>query len=324
MRRYLLAFVTIASLCALCARVDASALGDVESCVVYIGEAEGSVGDTAIRTFCRYLGASLGVLMTPENIAGTRATHRALLRTSRDWDGDIAIGEIIAPNIITDRRNPTTRAGALAWGREIRALCRVVVDPAVVAVRADIASQARSDTLAAPMRRARAIGACGEGSVSDIAARKLISALSSDAVIVRCETPEAAMASLSRGEIDVFASCASDIASAQRSRSIKVVAALDGERSVLFPEAPSARELSADITAGVWRGLCVSSSAPDELVAVIREHAARAAKDPRLAKELRDHGYQLGYLDMEEFEAALDREHESFAPVASSMGWDRR
>lgn len=295
----------------------------------YIGGSVGGGGDLNCRSLIRYLEPAMGITIVPENITGSRTIYNGIKKCVEAPADGYTFGFMLYPHVVTEQFDPNTKDNTLFLD-DYYALCNLVSDSAVIAVRADDERFADVNDLSGLVDYMTSTGetllisACSVGGDDDIAAHKLMLAapeIADQLVIVNGEAVSDGLTSLLGGTLDIFTGNVGDVGTLVADGEIKVLSVFAEDRSVFLPDVPTAKECGYDLIASTSRGVCISKDTDPAVIAKLESILDEVVQDPAFIDEYTSQGFELNYMKHDEYEAWLTSEYENFDEIAAVYGW---
>lgn len=101
--------------------------------------------------------------------------------------------------------------------------------------------------------------------------------------------------------------------------SIRVLAILAEERSQLFPNTPTAKELGYDVAWESWRGFAVPKGTPEEVRAILEDAFKKAYDNPEFQQKAKEAGLDLYYRGAADFKTMLDEQYPNVEAVLKQL-----
>lgn len=295
----------------------------------YIGGSVGAGGDLNMRTLIRYLEPEMGITLVPQNVTGSRTIYNAVKNMLKEPADGYTFAYLLYPSCISEQYNPDTKEGAYTFD-DYYTLCNLVTDSALIAVRADderFADVNDLSELVAYMKESGdslLISACSISGDDDITVHKImlgIPEIADQLVIINGEGVSDGITSLLGGTLDIFTGNVGDVGTLLEDGEIKVISVFADERSVFLPDVPTAKECGYDIINSSSRGVVVHKDTPREILDKIQGYVETVVEDPEFIEDMKGQGYELNYLNPEEYRAWLQEEYDIFAEIAKDYGW---
>jgi tripartite-type tricarboxylate transporter receptor subunit TctC len=253
--------------------------------------------DVIARVLGEKLGASLGKPFVVENRPGAGAMigadqvakavpdgHTVLLGTS----AELTISPGLYKDVPYDPDADFTPVALLGVSPVI-----LVAHPSFKANSlADLIREAKQDP------GAIAIGSGGQGAAPHLAAELLKRLTGIDVIIVPYRGGGPALADVVAGQVGATFSTIASVMPHLQSHSIKALAVITAERSILLPDVPSAAEQGVvDYEVVTWFGLFTPAKTSTEIVGVLRTAVDRALHDPDMTQRLIGLGIEPGSVE---------------------------
>lgn len=193
-------------------------------------------------------------------------------------------------------------------------LMRIMVIPAAVTVRADSRWKNIEEFISYVKSNPGTVtvGNSGPGSIWHIAALSLEKALGTKLVHVPFDGAAPAVAALMGGHITAVTVSPTEVKSGVESGQLRILAVMSDERSPLFPEVPTLRELGYDVSVAAWGGLALPKGVDPQIYNVLADAFKKAYDSETFQKFLADRGMTPAYLDGEKFKAFAISQYNMF------------
>jgi tripartite-type tricarboxylate transporter receptor subunit TctC len=274
---------------------------------LYIPAAAGGGFDIAARALQPALEEELGEGVVPTNLEGAGGAIAATQMLDDPADGTAMM--------ITSRSISSVPYTGTPEVDPVVNLAPVGVthqDVSALTVRAD----APYDTVAEFLDHARAnpgqvrIGTAGTGSVWHAAGLLLARTAGVEFTFIPYDGGASAGNALVAGEIDAVTIGAPETRPFVEGGDARMLAVMGEERSGLYPEVPTLRELGIDMTYSVWRGYVVDAETSDPVRLALAERLRAAAQDPAYNDAMTSAGFETTWIGPEEFGALIAEEDE--------------
>ncbi|MEA4891888.1 MAG: tripartite tricarboxylate transporter substrate binding protein [Peptococcaceae bacterium] len=103
--------------------------------------------------------------------------------------------------------------------------------------------------------------------------------------------------------------------------SIRMLAVLANERSAIFPEVPTAKELGYDVSWESWRGFGVPKGTPEAVRAKLEDAFKKAYDNPEFQAKAKAAGMDLYYRGSADFKALLDEQYPNVETVLKQLNF---
>lgn len=274
----------------------------------------GATPDIVARLLAERLQAKLNQTFVIENKPGASGNlgTEAVVRAEPD-------GATIGVSIVGPLALNTLLFSKLSYDpfSELALISRIVDQPSVLAVNADVPARSTAELIALIKRQSDKLnyGSIGNGSLSHLAMEAI--AMASGATIVHIPFPGSpqAMTALIRGDVQIACLPAASVVSQMPTGRIRMLAVTSQRRSALLPDLPTLKEAGVDIEANAWNGLIAPAKTPEPVVAAIAREVAEALRDPGIGEKLKALYMEPLGTSPAEFKAHVDAEMKRWTPV---------
>ena len=276
--------------------------------------APGATPDVVARLLAERLQAKLNQTFVIENKPGASGNlgTEAVVRAEPD-------GATIGVSIVGPLALNTLLFSKLSYDpfSELALISRIVDQPSVLAVNADVPVRSTAELIALIKRQSDKLnyGSIGNGSLSHLAMEAI--AMVSGTTIVHIPFPGSpqAMTALIRGDVQIACLPAAAVVSQMATGRIRMLAVSSQQRSALLPDLPTLKETGVDVEANAWIGLIAPVKTPEPVVAAVSREVAEALRDPAIGEKLKALYMEPLGTSPAEFKAHVDSEMKRWAPV---------
>ena len=276
--------------------------------------APGATPDIVARLLAERLQAKLNQTFVIENKPGASGNlgTEAVVRAEPD-------GATIGVSIVGPLALNTLLFSKLSYDpfSELALISRIVDQPSVLAVNADVPARNTAELIAFIKRQSDKLnyGSIGNGSLSHLAMEAI--AMVSGTTIVHIPFPGSpqAMTALIRGDVQIACLPAASVVSQMSTGRIRMLAVTSRQRSALLPDLPTLKEAGVDVEANAWIGLIAPVKTPVPVVAAVSREVAEALRDPGIGEKLKALYMEPLGTSPAEFRAHVDAEMKRWAPV---------
>ena len=276
--------------------------------------APGATPDIVARLLAERLQAKLNQTFVIENKPGASGNlgTEAVVRAEPD-------GATIGVSIVGPLALNTLLFSKLSYDpfSELALISRIVDQPSVLAVNADVPVRSTAELIALIKRQSDKLnyGSIGNGSLSHLAMEAI--AMVSGATIVHIPFPGSpqAMTALIRGDVQIACLPAAAVVSQMSTGRIRMLAVTSQQRSALLPDLPTLKETGIDVEANAWIGLIAPVKTPEPVVAAVSREVAEALRDPAIGEKLKALYMEPLGTSPAEFKAHVDAEMKRWTPV---------
>lgn len=272
--------------------------------------APGSASDVVGRVFAARLSEVLGQQVVVENVGGAGGTIGVTRVSKATPDGyQFVMGGIdtFAMSKALYKKLPYDPVA------DFMPVALVAEQPIVLLVRKDLPAQNLKEFVAYAKANPGKLkyGSAGVGSASHLGCAQLNAAAGIDAVHVPYRGSPPAVQDAIAGRIDFLCALGAAAVPQINSQTLKPLAALTKERSVLLPQIPTATEQGVAFEAPFWSAFFVPKGTPQEVVDKLQKATVALIETPGLAEKLtkvgstfvapdrRSTAYLKGFLDSE-------------------------
>ncbi len=202
---------------------------------------------------------------------------------------------------------PLLRGMALTH-RALTPVARLVTDHFFLVVRADCAWEDARAFVSGIAARPSRTGGYFRGGINHLLALSIASHVGAEVDFVVTDSEPAVWQALIDGTIDWACGVAAELAPHVRDGSVRLLAALHGERRAVFPAVPTLMECGVPVTFTMWRGLMGPPALGAEHLAVWHETLQRATRTRAWQSYLLEHGQTGSYLPGAAFAEFLETE----------------
>ena len=276
--------------------------------------APGATPDVVARLLAERLQAKLNQTFVIENKPGASGNlgTEAVVRAEPD-------GATIGVSIVGPLALNTLLFSKLSYDpfSELALISRIVDQPSVLAVNADVPVRSTAELIALIKRQSDKLnyGSIGNGSLSHLAMEAI--AMVSGTTIVHIPFPGSpqAMTALIRGDVQIACLPAAAVVSQVPTGRIRMLAVTSQQRSALLTDLPTLKETGVDVEANAWIGLIAPVKTPEPVVAAVSREVAEALRDPAIGEKLKALYMEPLGTSPAEFKAHVDSEMKRWAPV---------
>jgi tripartite-type tricarboxylate transporter receptor subunit TctC len=272
--------------------------------------APGSASDVVGRVFAARLSEVLGQQVVVENVGGAGGTIGVTRVSKATPDGyQFVMGGIdtFAMSKALYKKLPYDPVA------DFMPVALVAEQPIVLLVRKDLPAKDLKEFVAYAKANPGKLkyGSAGVGSASHLGCAQLNAAAGIDAVHVPYRGSPPAVQDAIAGRIDFLCALGAAAVPQINSQTLKPLAALTKERSVLLPQIPTATEQGVAFEAPFWSAFFVPKGTPQEVVDKLQKATVALIETPGLAEKLtkvgstfvapdrRSTAYLKGFLDSE-------------------------
>lgn len=282
--------------------------------------AAGGGTDASTRVLALTLGDVLGQPVVVENKGGAGGTigMEQVARARPDGysvvmatNGPMITGKLLYPNLAFDPLKDLKPV--VPWFSNDNLLC----------VKADSPYTSFEEWVAEAKRRPGELtyGTAGVGSTLHITAELLQRRVDMRMQHVPYRGGAAAMIDLLAGSVDGTVDSTPSVIPQVRAGNVRVLANLNGRRSVFLPDVPTVQELGYDgFSEFSWGGLFVPAGTPDNIVETLNQAVGAVGKRPDVREKMAGAYADILFGTPEEFAEQFREEAERWIPVVEAAG----
>jgi tripartite-type tricarboxylate transporter receptor subunit TctC len=248
----------------------------------------GSATDLVARIIAAEVSASIGQPVVNENVGGAGGTigvRRAARAAPDGYTMVLGAVDTFAQSQYLFQSPPYDSV------RDFDAVALVVQQPLVMIVRKDLPASNLQEFARYARVHAENLtfGSAGVGAAPYLACAMLNSAIGARGVVhVPYRAAAPAFQDMIMGRLDYYCPLAISVGSLIQDQSVKMLAILTPERSVLFPDLPTAREQGVDVADGYyWNAFFAPRGTPEPIVAMLNAAIHKALDQPSVQARLR-------------------------------------
>jgi tripartite-type tricarboxylate transporter receptor subunit TctC len=251
----------------------------------------GGSGDVLARVFGEKVGAELGKPIVVENRSGAGGAIGTEVVINSRPDGYTILQGASATIIL-----PLMRPKIYDWERDLTPIVGIGSIPLAFAVNAKSNIRSLADLVATARSMSGGInyGSGGNGSVSHLAAARLMSDLKITATHINLRGFSAAVQALLGDQLQVVCVTTADVTQLAQSGEVRLLGVTTEQRLPDLPDVPTMAELGfADFYAASWNAYLAPAKTPPAVINRLYEAYAEAAKDPGVQTPLSKLGFLI-------------------------------
>src|SRR5215468_112945 len=276
--------------------------------------APGATPDIVARLLAERLQAKLSQTFVIENKPGASGNlgTEAVVRAEPD-------GSTIGVSIVGPLALNTLLFSKLSYDpfTELALISRIVDQPSVLVVNADVPARSTSE-LSALIRRDAAklnFGSIGNGSLSHLCIEAIAMASGATLTHIPFAGSPQAMTALIRGDVQMACLPAAAVVAQVPTGRIRMLAVTSQQRSALLPDLPTLKEAQVDVEANAWNGLIAPVKTPEPIVVAVQREVSVALRDPTISEKLKALYMEPLGTSPAEFKAHVAAEMKRWTPV---------
>jgi len=281
--------------------------------------APGATPDIVARLLAERLQAKLNQTFVIENKPGASGNlgTEAVVRAEPD-------GATIGVSIVGPLALNTLLFSKLSYDpfSELALISRIVDQPSVLAVNADVPVRSTAELIALIKRQSDKLnyGSIGNGSLSHLAMEAIAIGSGAKLVHIPYGSSPQAMTAVMRGDVQMVVMPAISVLPHAQSGAVKMLAVTTSKRSALLPDVPTLKESGIDVEADAWNGLIAPAGTPQLILDTIQREVARAINTPDLKAKFATQLMEPVGNSPAAFKAQIDGDLARWTPVIKEAG----
>lgn len=286
--------------------VSTAAANNVEMIVPF---SAGGGTDLVARVFEPSFSEALGSRTVIRNVDGASGTigTAAAAKGNDATVGYLPIGPVaIQPSL------RQTSYGLESWTY----ICQTVNNPVFLFKSSDNDDDILKNIIESPDEQRIMYGSSGPGTVPHLAMASLTNAMGISAVHLPFPGTGPAMNAMAGGEIVLFA----DTASVIEANNVEPLAVFSEERSELYPNIPTMKELGYDLEFSVWQGVFTPKGISEERQAELASACKTALESDSMLSFAEKANVNIEYKSPSDFESFVRRSFQTNADTINEIG----
>ena len=276
----------------------------------------GGGADTLARMVTRHANAYLQDKMYVENVAG----------------GGMAIGFREGAKAAPDGYTVTFLVTSLTTAPHVTKnfptvdqydpLCILATDPMMISVSMDSPHKTTADLISYAKANPGkvSVGTPGQGSVGHLGMAYLAEATGTQYTYVPFKGSAPLLAAAAGKHVDVATSTCSEGIALIGGKKLRGLLVFDSQRSPLFPDVPTTREIGQEVFINYWRAMAVPKGTPGEVKAALVDAFRKAMGNEEVRKFLEQQGLNSVFLPPDQAGPWLRNQHAFFGKIAGKLG----
>jgi tripartite-type tricarboxylate transporter receptor subunit TctC len=162
----------------------------------------------------------------------------------------------------------------------------------------------------------------GTQNISHLAPVLLFARAGIDLAMVPQKSEPQAISDLVAGQVDLYFGNSSSLLPHINSDKIRLIAVGTAERIAAAPDIPTVAETIPGFQFSSWNGFLAPAATPEPIATALRNEITAFAKSPEISGRLTKLGIVPGGLSLEQSQAALKKERDSYAAAIKAAGID--
>ncbi|MGJ7545980.1 tripartite tricarboxylate transporter substrate binding protein [Variovorax sp. LT1R16] len=204
---------------------------------------------------------------------------------------------------------------------DFQPIAQLNADPAAITVKSDAPWNTVEEFLADAKKAPESIrvGNSGNGSIWHLAAAALEEKTGTKFNHIPFQGAAPAVLALLGGHIEAVAVSPAEVTTHVQGGKLKVLMVMADKRVKGFEKVPTAKERGIDLSIGTWRGLGAPKNTPPEVMARLREIAAKTAAEPLMHEVMDKQNLGYVYTDGAVFKETLAKDNTYFKSLITKL-----
>lgn len=164
------------------------------------------------------------------------------------------------------------------------------------------------------------VGNSGTGAIWHLAAASLEDKTGIRLNHVPFDGATPAVTALLGGHIEAVTVSTAEVLNQIQDGKLKTLAVMGDQRDPNLSQVPTLKEKGIDLSIGAWRGIVISSKAPQNVVDFLTTAVAATAQEPVFKETLAKMRLNYVWLDQASFQQLLDQQQKDFAVLIDKLG----
>jgi putative tricarboxylic transport membrane protein len=201
-------------------------------------------------------------------------------------------------------------------------ICILATDPMMLSVHIDSPHKTIADLVAFGKANPGklSVGTPGQGSVGHLGMAFFADATGSQYTYVPFKGSAPLLAAAAGKHVDVATSTCSEGISLVGGKKLRPLLVFNEERSPLYAEVPTTKEMGLDLFISYWRAMAVPKGTPADVKAVLVEAFRKAMEKEEVKKFLEQQGLNRVFLPPEKAGPWLKKQHQFFGNISRKIG----
>ncbi|MDI3381238.1 Bug family tripartite tricarboxylate transporter substrate binding protein [Xenophilus aerolatus] len=204
---------------------------------------------------------------------------------------------------------------------DFQPIAQLNADPAAITVKAESPWNTIEEFLADAKKKPESmrVGNSGNGSIWHLAAAALEDKTGTKFNHIPFQGAAPAVLALMGGHIEAVAVSPAEVTTYVQAGKLKTLMVMADKRVKGFEQVPTAKEKGIDLSIGTWRGLGAPKNTPPEVMAKLRDLAARTAAEPAMHEVMDKQNLGYVYTDGAAFKETLAKDDAYFKGLITKL-----
>ncbi|MBS0430227.1 MAG: tripartite tricarboxylate transporter substrate binding protein [Proteobacteria bacterium] len=204
---------------------------------------------------------------------------------------------------------------------DFQPIAQLNADPAAITVKAEAPWNTIEEFLADARKKpdSMRVGNSGNGSIWHLAAAALEDKTGTKFNHIPFQGAAPAVLALMGGHIEAVAVSPAEVTTYVQAGKLKTLMVMADKRVKGFEKVPTAKEKGIDLSIGTWRGLGAPKNTPPEVMARLRDLAAKTAAEPAMHEVMDKQNLGYVYTDGAAFKETLAKDDAYFKGLITKL-----
>jgi tripartite-type tricarboxylate transporter receptor subunit TctC len=204
---------------------------------------------------------------------------------------------------------------------DFQPIAQLNADPAAITVKAEAPWNTIEEFLADAKKKpdSMRVGNSGNGSIWHLAAAALEDKTGTKFNHIPFQGAAPAVLALMGGHIEAVAVSPAEVTTYVQAGKLKTLMVMADKRVKGFEKVPTAKEKGVDLSIGTWRGLGAPKNTPPEVMAKLRDLAAKTAAEPAMHEVMDKQNLGYVYTDGAAFKETLAKDDAYFKGLITKL-----
>ena len=204
---------------------------------------------------------------------------------------------------------------------DFQPIAQLNADPAAITVKAEAPWNTIEEFLAEAKKKPETMrmGNSGNGSIWHLAAAALEDKTGTKFNHIPFQGAAPAVLALMGGHIEAVAVSPAEVTTYVQAGKLKTLMVMADKRVKGFEKVPTAKEKGIDLSIGTWRGLGAPKNTPPEVMAKLRDLAAKTAAEPAMHEVMDKQNLGYVYTDGAAFKETLAKDDAYFKGLITKL-----
>ncbi len=278
--------------------------------------APGGGADIMARALTKFVNPHLDGRIYVENVPGASGAigFREVAKSTPD-------GYTLAMMVTTIMTGPHVTKGYPPYDL-FDPICVAAQDPTMVSVKTDSRFKTVQDLIAYAKANPGAlpVATAGVGAIDHFYMAAFAKSIGLEFNFVPFKGAGPATVAAAGGHAEAVGSGYSEAFSLMTGKKLRPVLVFANERSPLFPDVPTAKEIGSDLVVYLWRAVGAPRGTPKEVKNTLADAFKKGIENPEFQKMVKEMGLQPIFIGPDDARAFLKKQNDFLTAIADKMG----